>query len=172
MISVTPIILHMGISCTFPRSSVKQVFNFRIGISYNEYSLLPTFERMQGGSLILGDTSNCSKAMLLPAWVLTTNPRSFERESELRGGKKKRFFCFTTVTFPQRNPSSSIPNGDLLFLKLAIAKKPSWISAVSVCFMWNYIQTLRGLEQELLHFTLFYHEMTQENGPNIWTLSL
>jgi len=74
--------------------------------------------------------------MSLPAWILTTNPRSFEKERELRGEKKKkRYFCLTTVTYPQRNPSSHIPNGNLPFHKITTAKQKAAGSLLSVSIL-------------------------------------
>lgn len=78
----------MGISCIFLRNSVKQLLSFWIGLSYNEYFLLMASKSMLGGSLLLNNTGKCLSTMLLPTWILTENPRSFEKESELTGEKK------------------------------------------------------------------------------------
>lgn len=171
MISLVPITVYMGISCIFLRSSVKQLLSFWIGLSYNKYYLLAASKSILGGSLLLYNTGKCLTTTLLPEWILSAYPRSFEKESVFRGEK---IFCFTSDTCPQRNSSSLSPSGDLLFLQVEIAKKKksSWVFAVSVYFMWNNIQTQRNLEQELLCFAVFHQEMPWENGLNMWTVSL
>lgn len=154
----------MGISCIFLRSSVKQLLSFWIGLSYNEYYLLAASKSILGGSLLLYNTGKCLTTMLLSAWILTAYPRSFEKESVFRGEK---IFCFTSDTCPQRNSSSLIPNGDLLFLKVAIAKKKKKKQLGLCCQCLFYVEQYTNTK-ELRARTVVLCSFSSGNAMRKW----
>lgn len=87
--------------------------------------------------------------------------------------KKKKIFLPHHCHLSSKKSLFSLPKWRLTVPQNSNSKtKISWIFAVSVYFVWNNIQTLRSLEQELLRFAVFHHEMPQKNGLNIWTVSL